>query len=616
MGSDLDITKIKIKNLLWPLLMYALFAALIFVERTGIQYSTQNTLNSFIPTENLVTVHPQAAIQSLVLYNSLEEYSPHENIAFVLSEMQVGYRMLDISYEEIPSWNEFKTVILALNDLDAIQDHLLSLLAWTKEGGRTMQAQPPLAGTALGVIGAEFGMRQSNWTYAPQNQVEFLTDFMPGGKGLVLDWIDSETGILRYGLNTRTENDCIVHMRSKGEFQIDMLWERKIGKGKVVFINNDAAFNEWSRGMVASAYSLLNDVTAWPVINASMFFVDDFPAPVPDGYNPYIDRDYGTTIENFYVNVWLPDMLEIANRFKLKYTGMVIETYGDDVEPPYKPADNTARFLYFGNMFLAEGFEIGMHGYNHMSLVLEDFDYKGYLDYNKWKSVGNMAQALQEAYRFSESLFPNVDIKTYIPPSNVLSTEGRAMLKDNFPQVNAISSLYLDDYYGLSQEFGVGEDGLIEIPRIASGYELKDWDIWTILNELSIHCVNSHFIHPDDTLDPERGADLGWEQLKEGYEEYIQWLYTAMPNLRNATAQEGAMAVQRFANLFVQTKADDGVVTLDIDGFYDEAWLFVRINAGEPQQVIGGELQHVSDDLYLLKAQSSRVEIILEEWNS
>ena len=73
------------------------------------------------------------------------------------------------------------------------------------------------------------------------------------------------------------------------------------------------------RGIYAAAYSLLNDAFAWPVINGSAFYLDDFPSPVPSGTSTYVERDYGISVGDFYTNVWWPDLMELAEKYEKKY---------------------------------------------------------------------------------------------------------------------------------------------------------------------------------------------------------------------------------------------------------------------------------------------------------
>ncbi len=43
-----------------------------------------------------------------------------------------------------------------------------------------------------------------------------------------------------------------------------------------------------------------------PVINSAVFYLDDFPSPVPSGDGTYIKRDYGLLHRRLYAKVWLP----------------------------------------------------------------------------------------------------------------------------------------------------------------------------------------------------------------------------------------------------------------------------------------------------------------------
>ena len=44
---------------------------------------------------------------------------------------------------------------------------------------------------------------------------------------------------------------------------------------------------------------------------AVLFYLDDFPSPVPSGASEYIQRDYGISVKDFYTNVGWPDLLKL-----------------------------------------------------------------------------------------------------------------------------------------------------------------------------------------------------------------------------------------------------------------------------------------------------------------
>ena len=78
-------------------------------------------------------------------------------------------------------------------------------------------------------------------------------------------------------------------------------------------------------------------------------------------------------IADFYTQVWWNDVYNLGKEYGIRYTGLVIEQYSDQVEGPFERNSDTQRYEYFGNMLLDAGGEIGFHGYNHMPLCLENF---------------------------------------------------------------------------------------------------------------------------------------------------------------------------------------------------------------------------------------------------
>lgn len=618
--------KKKYANSLWaillPLVVFCALGVFFAIERTGLSFTgkedSKNT-GLLAPDSIIPRANHKPDMQCLVIKNSsANDYGLTPNLLFVLNQMSVGYTLWDIIGKnyELPDLSSYKTVIITFEDIKPLYPTLQNLFNWVKKGGGLLFACSPNDRVLSTVFYEEMGVERGIYSFIPQLVATLNTDFMPGGRNIKIAWSDEEkVEEYREGINYLLNESSIVHMTGTGpKGTTPMLWETKTGSGRVVVNNNDAFTERWSRGLIAAAYSIVEPAVAWPVINASLFFIDDFPAPIPSGFNEFIKRDYGVQTEYFYTHIWFPDILSMAEKHKIKYTSVFIETYNDNVTPPFTPPPDTERMKYFGTLFLDEGHEIGLHGYDHQSLVFQNFDYKGELPYNKWQKEEDVVQALSETIRLQHQLFPGIEMRTYVPPSNVLAPESRAILKKHFPEITVISDLLIEDIFQLYSDFGVADDGFINIPRIASGYalmgdDINDQDFWSVLNEITLHFVNSHFIHPDDAMDPERGAEKGWKSLSASFEKFLSWL-DEFP-IRNMTAQEAAPAVERFDNLTVHTTLKNTEMDLDLDGFIDEAYLLVRINDGVPGSTMGGSLILVSEKLYLLKAENAHVVIQL-----
>ena len=155
----------------------------------------------------------------------------------------------------------------------------------------------------------------------------------------------------------------------------------------------------------------------------------------------------------------------------------------------------------------------------------------------------------------------------------------------------------------------MADDGMIEQPRIVSGASWDAYSKLTVFSELNMHYVTTHFLHPDDVMDEDRGAKLGWSKLYKDFQNEIESLYKVVPNIRRLTGSEMAGAVQRYAILTINQNRTDTGLELELGNFHNQAYVMIRLNEGEPGKVKGGKLEHLTGNLYLLEATSAKVSI-------
>ena len=603
--------RLRCKGLLGVWAVFLLMAAMLFAERSGIRTRLQRPGRSYLSGETTLTaaqVMRELPVTCLLVCNSEDVASldAAEQFPQILTDMKVGFAQVDLAEEPLPALEGYRTVVVTLSNLSALGENVLALADWVEQGGRALFASALQKTSGSMLLEQKLGILSSDYGYSRVDNVRLNEDFMIGGGKTyaVTDGFDSAWTV---ELSERAE----VFAVTDSDRPTPLVWRTACGEGTFVVVN--LGFCEKStRGFYAAAYSLLEPVCVWPVLDGATFYLDDFPSPVPGGDGVYLRRDYGTTVSEFYANIWWPDMLALAERYGFTYTGAVIENYGDDtLSEPERQLD-VSRFQYFGNMLLRAGGEIGYHGYNHQPLCTGTTDYRGELPYHTWPDEAAMAAAMQELTEFVDGQFPAGEHSVYVPPSNVLSAEGRRLLGQQFPGIRTIASTYFVDGLAYGQEFGVAEDGIVEQPRFTSGAVLDDYMKMTALSELNMHFVNNHFMHPDDLLDEDRGAALGWEELKRRLTEYMDWLYTAAPCIRRLTGSELSGAVQRYAMLAPRATRTGQTLTVELGHFVDEASLLVRLNEGRPAGVQGGALIPLTGTLYLLRAEQPAVTITLE----
>lgn len=598
----------RYNGLLWVLCTFLMIAAMLFVERSGIRHTAAEIDHAYIEAENSLRadqVHKALDKTCLLLTNSQEANSQAaaKELEHILLDMKVGYALVDVSEDDPYDFTDYETVVVALSNISPLETKVLELADWVKRGGSAMFPVTLEQETYSRLIEPKLGIISSGYKNVVVESCYPDEAFMIGG-GRAYPITDPFESARAVELSEKAK----VYVWSGDEKQVPLIWEHSYGDGKFVVVNI-GIYEKSVRGFYAAAYSLLTDCIAYPVINGAVFYLDDFPAPVSGGNDIYIKRNYGLSIDNFYSSVWWPDMLNLASEHQIKYTGVLIENYDNDTSGEITRTNDTHKFQYFGNMLLHQQGEIGYHGYNHQPLCLDNVDYQNFLPYETWTDKDAMEHSMRELISFADKLFPNIQKSVYVPPSNILSAEGRKMLSDHFPEIRTIASHYLSSDFVYQQEFEVAEDGIVEQPRITSSCVIDDYMMLTAMSELNMHYVNSHFMHPDDLLDESRGAEKGWATLKTNLENYMNWLYTSAPQIDPLTGSELSGRIQRFAAVTAEKIVTEDAIQFKIHNLYDRAYFMVRFNKGSPGDVIGGSLEHLTGNLYLLQADSDNITI-------
>lgn len=306
--------------------VFIVLAAVLLIERAGVQYSAgQHKLgmlaaNDAVPASSaifgqkptclVITDSDQAGVEDV-----------KEQFDQILLDMKIAHRDVDLALDgadAIPSLTSFDRVILLMPSLDGLGTHLSDIMSWVSAGGSLMLAMPPDNSSYLQVIASKLGIESAGYDYVKAESIVPSEDFMLGGGE-------------RYELSDPFDSSLSVSLRETarvwamtGDAGAPLIWSNDCGSGRTV-ICNIGIYDKVMRGFYAAAISLLGDATAYPVINSAVFYLDDFPSPVPSGDGTYIKRDYGLSIADFYTKVWWPDLQKLAQKYGIRYTGVMIE---------------------------------------------------------------------------------------------------------------------------------------------------------------------------------------------------------------------------------------------------------------------------------------------------
>ncbi len=556
-------------------------------------------VNSDFNLDHPVTSPPPPGLQheKYLIVTSEDEANSQQTTRQVmktLDYMKKEYQVINTD-TEISDLEDFNAVFFVFERLDYLTDPGV-YIDYVNNGGSIGIFIRPVVDASFKELSGLLGIKSYKEKLDSKNGIIILTDFIIGAK----DFKTDSRIIINSSIDLSVERSCIVHANTVDG--TPLVWTKNHGKGRFVVFNGTMLNEKVNRGLISAVTGLCKDDLVYPVMNIKMVHIDDFPAPVPDGKDEKIYEEFSRDIPQFYREVWWSDMIKFSKKYDLRYSGFVIESYNNKTTPPFERAtsEDKKNLLLYGRELLGLEGEIGLHGYNHQSLALEGY-MKQDLGYTPWESIDDMVMSIEELMWFIHSVFGKYELRAYVPPSNILSPEGReAVLKAN-PELKIIASVYHRNYEGdlYDQEFEVAEDGIIEFPRITSGYVMEDEKLWNIYNGANLYGVFSHFIHPDDILDPDRNDGKTWTVLSEEFNAVISEVNDKYEWLRSFTISTASQELVKYLECKPYVEYGDGIINIYVDDYRNDIYCILRTE----KEIIESQdckYEKIGDSAYLL----------------
>jgi hypothetical protein len=338
-----------------------------------------------------------------------------------------------------------------------------------------------------------------------------------------------------------------------------VLLKNRVGNGNVFLYNTYSTGSKQMRGLLFS--NLIRTLQGIPynVANTGTIFLDDFPEAVFQDTIPPIAQEYNISSAEFVKRVWWPDMKGLADSLNFNYTALLTNNYNGVVIPPFNFSDWTTTKLkingratkvspWMAKDVLQSTHELGFHGYNHTSLVSEEWPRSTFM--------GKAVNAAQERWQI-DNLGPLP--VSYVPPHNYIDSTGLAALAENMPSIQYISSTYLGETArGGNREFSLDPylPTFFNYPRTSDGYYSTGQSLY---NQHSVELMTgiwTHFIHPDDVYDipgdtrnrygfePRNRKALGWRSsdslsygLYDLFVERLEYTHKQYPLLKLKTVK-------------------------------------------------------------------------------
>ena len=543
--------------------------------------------------ENYLLIYDPADVQSVLTRHIVEK---------IIHEQKKSIQSVPF-YQPVVIDSKCQGVVIATNKLKNLAA-MTSIEQYVEQGGRAAILRNLQSELLPEEMVAQLGIASLGQEISVPG-IRVTGDMFLGVQGFGFDSDIYTTAVTDVMLTS----DAVPQVTSQEGHPI--IWSHNSGQGKYIVCNSRERDDKNNYGIYTAILSQLKEDYIYPVMNMKLFFIDDFPSPVPEGNFERIYQETGLSTADFYRRLWWPEMLNNGEKYNVKYTGLIIENYGDQVKGPFMPlADVNARnsLIVYGRELLKAGGELGIHGYNHQSLAPAGYGQDS-LGYATWESQADMEESLRELKRYISDAYPGYEIHAYVPPSNILSPEGKAAVKNVFTDIKVYSSLWnglvtAKQYF---QNFQLNADGTCELPRVTSGHVSASEKMWENYIVVNYNGVFSHFVHPDEIF-YEESENLTWTMMKQGLTDLLSELQNRFGWLEPVTATEGYEKMKDYFQMdYRVTRSEDGIKINAWD--FHQPLTFILRTDKKIGSVTGGSAKRVQANAYVLTVTDGDFEI-------
>ncbi|WP_047383629.1 DUF2194 domain-containing protein [Cetobacterium sp. ZWU0022] len=553
----------------------------------------------------------------LILYGNNNEGS--YTIKVALEELfkfsKVKYDIYSIDTKEILNFDQYSMIIISTENYSGLlRENYIKIKERIENGGNLFIAQRSFRSPFNQLAGIE-----AIGNFLGTKSFNLKKDIFPGIKNLKPDDII----LISSGLNVKLKKE--VEIIAESQSGTPLMWINKFGKGRVFYTNSTLFQGRIFRGVMKQMIAYTSNVSFFPILNSKVLHIDDFPSPIPSVKNEIIKKEYGMDTKEFFNIIWWQDMLGIAQRQKLKMTGFLIAEYNDITTKNEIVGINKQTFSDLskrGRELKSIGGEIGLHGYNHYSLGLEKtINFEDY-GYAPWEDVKAMEKGIEVAKKEIQELYgDDFHIYSYVAPSNLLTQAGKFALINVLKDLNVFCGIFYGENEPglLLQEIGRDNDfsKIYALPRMSSGFFYDETLLWQIYNGIAAYGYLSHFIHPDDIMDKERGDGKTWEQLKTEFEKIFATVNKNYSLLKPQIQSEMTYDYSVMENLEIDYEMKGEKVFVNIKNYCGEFDSHFRVKGKKISSISGGEFKLITrtedDTLYIITAKKPELEIVLEE---
>jgi hypothetical protein len=492
-------------------------------------------------------------------------------------EKVADYTKIPFQQIKLADWNAHPTIakstrVLCLMETNDIKTNTIdTILHFIAKGGTVFVSQA-ITDIRFGYLA---GLKTTGDldTDITSKGIHFTSPFLPN-----MDGKDIKPKFGHYSLKENNFSSSInVLATASNNPKLPVVIENKIGRGKVIYFNSTMYLDKEDRGFLFSYVLSGLEGIPYPIANTSTIFLDDFPSPLFEAKLEPIASEMNINTAQFETKIWWPDIKYLAHKYHISLTAIPCFDYENTTNPPFDFTQWDSRKIKSKNTIdatsswlmkdcLANGNELGFHGYNHVSLEVKGWD-KDYIPI--------ALNAVEKKWEIND--FGDLP-RSYVPPSNVIDQMGVGQLRKGIPSLQFMCSLYSGEKFeGGDREFDFEpyDPTLFDYPRLTAGFYMDEDRKFSQQSMYLYTGIWTHFIHPDDiyqinsiynkskgNFDLRNKRNLGWRTTKgkKGgmfyeFDNYLNEITHLFPQIRFLNANTAGNLVYNWrASAFKHTE--------------------------------------------------------------
>ncbi|MBQ7161391.1 MAG: DUF2194 domain-containing protein [Clostridia bacterium] len=368
----------------------------------------------------------------------------------------------------------------------------------------------------------------------------------------------------------------------KNEDMPAVVWRNHRLNGEVYAVNSDYMLNrKIGMGMLEAMYFHRNEYDIYPVVNAQVFSLADFPM-LTDENNDEVERIYGQSITRSESDIMLPMLISLSSKYGVKpncYMSVKI-----DANDPQEPGKG--RLGYFLDIFSEMDAELCLS--------------------TKGRGVSPEEKLVSDFGFYSEEGIGYPVASAFALSGDADAVAG-AINSSGWKDVRTIA-VFGDD--GKSPLIGYADEK-ITLQRVTSDLDFHSFtDELELLGVQTLLAYSHSYYDIENTFRPESKRSE-WQHASQRVFSNLTTYNAPFSAMDKLTLTESDARIRSFLSLEYSAERTGDKVTLRANGFDKQAFFILRTHNEEVQSVSGGSFKRIEKDAYLITAESEKVEIEL-----